>query len=155
MEKKILWNKCLEKPAFGKYHIKGRNLESNWSASKGIQTGLYWKITWPPLIFTYALKIVLLVVQIYSAGFVKCFDYIAVFCSFWISPVNCKSKKNKIYCCIFILQSLKIFASDTGLSELWINVPITILHQTYMYGEIRGSACTFISLMLWLNGTTA
>ena len=48
-------------------------------ASKDIQSGLYWKITWPPLIYTSALKIDPQVVRRYSAGFVKCFD-ISVFC---------------------------------------------------------------------------
>ena len=60
--------------------------------AKGIQPGLYGKITWPLLINTSALKIVPLVVWIFSEGFVKWFDF-AVFCSFWISAVNCKSKK--------------------------------------------------------------
>ena len=50
-------------------------------ACKGIQQGLYWKITWDPFIYTSALKIVPLVIRIYYIGFVKCFD-ITVFCSF-------------------------------------------------------------------------
>ena len=52
-------------------------------------------------IYTSALKIVPLVVRIYSTGFVKCFDA-AVFCSFWISPVRCDT----FYCFKCIVQSL-------------------------------------------------
>ena len=84
--------------------------------------GLYWKITWPPLIHTFALKIVPLVVRVYSAGFVKCFD-IAVFCfilnqsgQLWIK------EKTTIFCWFeCILQSFKL-SLLTGLSKLWLYI---------------------------------
>ena len=95
------WVKCFDKNLFYRIlvtsegHIKQQtHLFLEAKASKGIQPGLYWKITWPPIIYTSVLKIVPLVVRIYPVGFVKCFN-VAVFCSFWISPVNCKSKKKK------------------------------------------------------------
>ena len=86
-------------------------------ASKGVQPGFYWKKNHLTTVLknhltkayldTSEVKIVPLVVRIYSTGFVKCFD-IAVFCSFWISPVSCESNKknnNTFYCFKYILQS--------------------------------------------------
>ena len=58
---------------------------------------MYWKITWLSFIHTSAMKIVPLVVWVYTISFVKCFD-IEVFCLFWISPVNnCESIKKNIF----------------------------------------------------------
>ena len=92
-------------------------------ASKDIQPGLYWKLAWPPIIYTSALKIVPLVAGIYSTGFVKCFD-IAVVCSFWISPVICESNK-KITILFTVLNAffkVLTFASDKSLRDLIINM---------------------------------
>ena len=61
-------------------HVSLSFLEAK--APKGTQPGLYWKITWPPFIHTFALKIVTLDVRVYTVEFVKCFD-IAVFCGFF------------------------------------------------------------------------
>ena len=83
--------------------------------------GLYWKITWPPLIYTSALKIVPLVARVYSAGFIKCLD-IAVSCPFWISAVNCESKKiTTIFTVLNLFFKAFTFASDKSLRALIVD----------------------------------
>ena len=57
---------------------------------------MYWKITWPPLIHTSALKVVPLVVRVCTVGFVKCFD-ISVFFYFESGgSIVCQRKSNNI-----------------------------------------------------------
>ena len=101
---------------------------------------MYWKITWLPLIYTSALKIVPLVVRIYSTGFIKCFD-IVVFSSFWISPVNCEPNKN-----ITILFTVFIVFFKALNFRFWQ------IYQSFdfIYGFIRSTLIVCIIVMLYL-----
>ena len=59
--------------------------------------GLYWNITWPPLIQTSALKIV---PQVYIVGFVKCFDIAVHYILFHFESVRSivnQRKDNNIF----------------------------------------------------------
>ena len=83
-------------------------------ASKGMR-----KITWPPFIHTSALKIVSLVVWVYSAGFVKCFDILLlILCSFWTNQVKLWIKEKKQQ--YFYYFKFIPFSSDKSLRALII-----------------------------------
>ena len=108
-------------------------------ASKGIQPGLYWKITWPPFIHTSALKIVPLVVRVYTVDFVKCFD-IAVFCFICNQSGQFILNQRKItifYLFKFILQSFKL-SLLTGLSELWLIFALVALEGSTLWQNFHG-----------------
>ena len=90
---------------------------------------LKWKITWPLLIITSALKIVPLVAQVCCQGVVKCLDIALFLFILNQSGQSCESKKNNIFTVLnFFFKALNIrfwqFSQsfDSLNSRSWYNL---------------------------------
>ena len=102
-------------------------------------------------IYTSMLKIVPLVLRIYYASFVKCFD-IAVFCSFWISPVNCKSKKKITIFFTVLNLFFQTSASDGSLGALIFIVTTVDVKSLYGSSKILSGTSSLVVHCVFIYG---